>query len=68
MNEQASAWITAADGLPAVHERLLRVVVLCRPAIEVPAARDATCRTHGGILVVFTFLLNTPWGFPSRPQ
>ena len=31
-------------------------------------ARDATCRTLGGILVVFTFLLNTPWGFPSCPQ
>jgi DNA adenine methylase len=40
MNEQASAWITAVDGLPAVHERIRRVVVLCRPAIEVLRSED----------------------------
>jgi DNA adenine methylase len=28
MNEQASAWMTAVDGLPAVHARLRRVAVL----------------------------------------
>ena len=28
MNEQASAWLSCVDGLPAVHERLRRVVVL----------------------------------------
>jgi DNA adenine methylase len=28
MNEQASAWLTAIEGLPAVHERLKRVVIL----------------------------------------
>lgn len=28
MNEQASAWLTAVEGLPAVHERLKRVVIL----------------------------------------
>ena len=27
MNEQASAWLTAMEGLPAVHERLKRVVI-----------------------------------------
>jgi DNA adenine methylase len=41
MNEQASAWITALDGLPAVHARLRRVVVLCRPAIEVLRSEDS---------------------------
>src|SRR5262245_46196307 len=30
MNEQASAWLTAVEGLPAVHRRLKRVVVLNR--------------------------------------
>ena len=28
MNEQASAWISAIDGLPEIHARLRRVVVL----------------------------------------
>jgi len=28
MNEQASAWLTAVEGLPAVHERLKRVVIV----------------------------------------
>jgi DNA adenine methylase len=40
MNEQASAWITAVEGLPAVHARLRRVVVLCRPAVEVLRSQD----------------------------
>jgi DNA adenine methylase len=40
MNEQASAWITAVDGLPAVHRRLRRVVVLNRPALDVLRAED----------------------------
>jgi DNA adenine methylase len=35
MNEQASAWMTAVDGLPEVHERLRRVVVLNRSAADV---------------------------------
>jgi DNA adenine methylase len=35
MNEQASAWITTVEGLPAVHERLRRVVILNRTAIEI---------------------------------
>ena len=41
MNEQASAWITAVDGLPAVHARLRRVVVLDRPAIQVLRSEDS---------------------------
>jgi DNA adenine methylase len=35
MNEQASAWLTAVEGLPAVHERLKRVVILNRDGCEV---------------------------------
>lgn len=40
MNEQASAWIGAVDGLPAVHARLRRVVVLNRPALDVIRQQD----------------------------
>jgi DNA adenine methylase len=40
MNEQASAWLSAVDGLPAVHARLRRVAVLCRPALEVIRSQD----------------------------
>jgi DNA adenine methylase len=40
MNEQASAWINAVDGLPAVHARLRRVVVLNRPALDVIRQQD----------------------------
>lgn len=40
MNEQASAWLGAIEGLPAVHERLKRVVILCRPALEVIQQQD----------------------------
>jgi DNA adenine methylase len=35
MNEQASAWLTAIEGLPAVHDRLRRVLILNRDALEV---------------------------------
>jgi len=35
MNEQVAAWLTAVDGLPAVHERLRRVAILSRPALDV---------------------------------
>lgn len=41
MNEQASAWITAVDGLPSVHARLRRVVVLDRPAVQVIRSEDS---------------------------
>lgn len=40
MNEQASAWLTAIEGLPAVHARLRRVVILCRDALEVIRSQD----------------------------
>jgi DNA adenine methylase len=40
INEQASAWTAAVDGLPAVHARLRRVAILCRPALEVIRSQD----------------------------
>jgi DNA adenine methylase len=40
MNEQASAWLTAVRGLPAVHARLMRVAVLNRPALDVIRQHD----------------------------
>lgn len=40
MNEQASAWLGAVDGLPAVHERLKRVVILNHDAIKVIQQQD----------------------------
>jgi DNA adenine methylase len=40
MNEQASAWLSAVEGLPAVHERLKRVVILNRDAIDVIRQQD----------------------------
>lgn len=35
MNEQVSAWLSAVEGLPAVHDRLKRVLVLNRDGCEV---------------------------------
>lgn len=40
MNEQVSAWLTAIEGLPEVHARLKRVVILNRPALEVIQSQD----------------------------
>ena len=40
MNEQASAWLATVDGLPAVHERLRRVVILCGDSLEVIRSQD----------------------------
>lgn len=40
MNEQASAWLTTVEGLSAVHERLKRVVVLNRDALDVIRQQD----------------------------
>lgn len=34
MNENVSAWLSAVDGLPEIHERLRRVEIWCRPAVE----------------------------------
>nr|BDD45919.1 SAM-dependent methyltransferase [Pseudomonadaceae bacterium] len=40
MNEQASSWLTAVEGLPAVAERLKRVVILCKDAVNVIRSED----------------------------
>lgn len=40
MNEQASAWWSAVDGLPAVHARLRRVVIRNEPALDVIHSED----------------------------
>src|SRR5262249_39712529 len=40
MNEQASAWLSAIDGLAEVHSRLRLVVVLNREALEVIRSQD----------------------------
>jgi DNA adenine methylase len=40
MNEQASAWLTAVEGLPTVHDRLKRVAILNRPALDVIEGQD----------------------------
>lgn len=40
MNEQASAWLNAIDGLPAVHGRLRRVVILHDDALKVIRQQD----------------------------
>ena len=40
MNEQVSSWLNAIEGLPAVHARLQRVVILNQPALEVIRSQD----------------------------
>lgn len=40
MNEQVSAWLSAVDGLPEVHERLRRVLVLNRDGLDVIRSLD----------------------------
>ena len=40
MNEQASAWMNCIAGLPDVHERLRRVVILCDDAMKVIRQED----------------------------
>jgi len=40
MNEQASAWLSCVEGLPEVHYRLKRVVVLCGDALKVIRQQD----------------------------
>jgi DNA adenine methylase len=40
MNEQVSSWLTTVDGLPAVHERMMRVVVLNQDALQVIQSQD----------------------------
>jgi DNA adenine methylase len=57
MCEQTSAWLTAVEGLPAVHARLQRVMVLCGPALDVIPRYDSqdTC-----------FYLDPPYMPPTR--
>lgn len=40
MNEQVSAWLNCVEGLPEVHGRLKRVLILNKPAIEVIWSED----------------------------
>src|SRR5262249_51182569 len=40
MNEQVSAWLSAMEGLPAVHHRVKRVAVLNSPAMGVISQQD----------------------------
>ncbi len=40
MSNEVSAWLTTIEGLPAVHERLKRVLILNRPALEVVQGQD----------------------------
>lgn len=40
MNEQASAWWSAIEGLPEIHERLKRVVILNDDAVKVIKQQD----------------------------
>lgn len=40
MNEQASSWLSAVEGLPEAHERLKRVVILNDDAVDVINQQD----------------------------
>ena len=40
MDNEVSAWLTAVEGLPAVHERLKRVLILNRDALDVIRGQD----------------------------
>ena len=40
MNEQVSAWLTAVEGLPKIHERLKTVVILNDDALSVIRSQD----------------------------
>jgi len=40
MNEQVSSWLSAVEGLPEAHERLKRVVILNRDALDVIKQQD----------------------------
>jgi len=40
MNEQVSAWLNCIEGLPAVHERLKRVLILNQDALDVIRKQD----------------------------
>lgn len=40
MNEQVASWLTAIEGLPAVHARLKRVFIQSRPALDCVKSED----------------------------
>jgi DNA adenine methylase len=40
MSNEVSAWLSAVEGLPAVHARLQRVLILSRDALEVIRGQD----------------------------
>lgn len=40
MNNEVSAWLSAVEGLSAVHARLRRVLILSRPALDVIRGQD----------------------------
>ncbi len=40
MNEQASAWLSSVEGLPAVHGRLKRIAIRNMPALDSIRAED----------------------------
>jgi len=39
-NEQVSAWLTAIEGLPEVHARIKRILILNQPAVKVIKSQD----------------------------
>jgi DNA adenine methylase len=57
MNEQASAWLTAVEGLAVVHERMKRVVVLNRDALDVIMQQDGAATL---------FYLDPPYAHETR--
>lgn len=42
MNEQASSWLTAVEALPAVANRLKRVVIMCDDATKIIRSQDGS--------------------------
>jgi DNA adenine methylase len=46
MNNEVSAWLSSIEGLPAVHERLKRVLILNRTALEVIRGQDGPDVLH----------------------
>ncbi len=40
MNNEVSAWLTTIEGLPAIHSRLKRILILNEPALEVIRKHD----------------------------
>jgi DNA adenine methylase len=77
MNGNASEWLSAVDGLADVHARLRRVVLDCRPALEVIEREDTpgtlfycdppyphATRTTTDAVVVCVAHLERPVGLP----